>query len=1014
MIDVFMKILNMSLVASLLIFAVIILRFFLKKAPRKAVCFLWALVAIRLICPFALESRLSIIPNMQLINNFDGNVGGITDENKTDESESDGFIKDNFNPAESSVDKTTGNVLNDTNGVKDGEGFGNTIDINQDSIIDNPEAVSNIRDNTADDAQNSIDGTHTNQNIVENQNLAESQNIVKDTDGSNMNGVINEKKSISSGFVFTVVWLVGIAALLLYGIFSYIVLHKKTSVSMVMDFDMNSINGKNRANDAYMKNKVYLCDDISAPFILGVFSPRIYLPSTLKEADREYVISHEFAHLSRYDHWWKPLGYLILTLHWFNPFVWAAYILFCRDIEIACDEKVVSTADEVYKRLYAKTLLECSVRGKIITACPLAFGEVSVKERIKAVLSYKKPAFWVTIFSIIVCIGVSICFMTDPAPDKKPVMPNETVENETVENESKNESKNEGVNNTYNETISNQISESETQKEDSDIETMETGTKSDANVDITNKYDKFGNLLLNDNIDFEISQSNAYGESDLRYHNLIYSTYADLNHDGLYDLVQVVLHSNKKELYEFETKGNSMVNVYVYSGIGDGIYEKNSCFVSRDYGRKDGMEGIIDIVHKDGKDYLLLAEIVEELGKGSFSYKVVYLDTDKKYTDEAADNQSKNPCNIVVFDEYSGEYYDYMAACEDWPSKKHRAQLYTELKSNIEKWLKDDELLYGEISGQAALASTVDRKESADVFYDTFWNYQDTIVKYGYFEDAFGYEKGYYICHEDTSVESSFVQFYDMHGNIIETANIQEAMQKIDIDWMVKKIVVADDEDYDGDGKNDILYKVDKGWRSDYEWYIHLSSYEENESLISDIDKNDIYMGDFSSSYKLFVKAVDLTGNGENEIVVEYSFDGADNSHYSILACFVKKNSSDMDSSGRNEKYEAVDIEEFYNQSEFEIEWNRDQTKVEISRNDIDYSTVFWDEMFNLTSIINEGVGRETLRVSEVRIGEKDGKPVIIRKYQLGTNMNFVIFIEVLSFTDGKLKMIDFYLDDTY
>lgn len=164
------------------------------------------------------------------------------------------------------------------------------------------------------------------------------------------------------------------------------------------------------------EENIWICDDLSSPFILGVFHPRIYLPSYLSEAEKKYVMAHEKAHLKRMDHWWKPLGYALLSVYWFNPVMWAAYVLLCSDIELACDEKVIKTLGEENKVDYSKVLLSCSVPRTMILACPLAFGEVSVKQRIRTVLNYKKPAFWVLTAALLICLAIPVFFLSNPKP----------------------------------------------------------------------------------------------------------------------------------------------------------------------------------------------------------------------------------------------------------------------------------------------------------------------------------------------------------------------------------------------------------------------------------------------------------------------------------------------------------------------------------------------------------------------------------------------------------------------
>ena len=197
-------------------------------------------------------------------------------------------------------------------------------------------------------------------------------------------------------FVAGVIWLTGVALMLSYALISFILLKRKVRVSVAL------------------KNRIRECDEVDSPFILGIFRPMIYVPSGINDKTLEFVTAHEEAHLKRHDHWWKPLGFALLSVYWFNPLCWVAYILLCRDIEAACDEKVIRDRDREYMAAYSQALLDCSVNRRIIAACPLAFGETGVKERVKGVLNYKKPAFWVIIIAVIACIVVAVCFMTNP------------------------------------------------------------------------------------------------------------------------------------------------------------------------------------------------------------------------------------------------------------------------------------------------------------------------------------------------------------------------------------------------------------------------------------------------------------------------------------------------------------------------------------------------------------------------------------------------------------------------
>ena len=311
---VFLKLLNLSISASWLVLAVLVLRLVSKRSPKWMNVLLWGIVALRLVLPFSVESALSLIPSAETV--------------------SPAVVQ--FDPAPTI-----------TSGV---------------SIIDN--AV--------------------------NPSLSEHFAAVP-------------TMSVNPLYVWTEiagwVWLIGLGAMLLYALVSYLRLRRRVSVSLCV------------------RENIYLCDAISSPFILGVVKPRIYLPSGLDEVQRQNVLSHERAHLARRDHWWKPLGFALLAVYWFNPALWLAYTLLCRDIELACDERVIRTMDESAVKTYSTVLLACSMPRKAVITCPLAFGEIGVKERVRNALHYKKPAFWVVAASVAVCVVVAVCFLTNPPTD---------------------------------------------------------------------------------------------------------------------------------------------------------------------------------------------------------------------------------------------------------------------------------------------------------------------------------------------------------------------------------------------------------------------------------------------------------------------------------------------------------------------------------------------------------------------------------------------------------------------
>ena len=196
--------------------------------------------------------------------------------------------------------------------------------------------------------------------------------------------------------VLTGIWLFGIAALFLYSAVSYWRLRRKVCEAVIL------------------RDNIYQSENVCSPFVLGLIRPKIYLPYHMDSYELDHVIAHEQTHIRRRDHWWKPLGFLLLTIHWFNPLMWFSYVLLCRDIELACDEKVIREMGNEQRADYTQALVACSVNRRLIAACPLALGEIGVKERVKSVMNYKKPAFWIVLASVVICAVVAVCFLTDP------------------------------------------------------------------------------------------------------------------------------------------------------------------------------------------------------------------------------------------------------------------------------------------------------------------------------------------------------------------------------------------------------------------------------------------------------------------------------------------------------------------------------------------------------------------------------------------------------------------------
>lgn len=202
-------------------------------------------------------------------------------------------------------------------------------------------------------------------------------------------------------FILSRLWVIGSAVMLFYAAVSAIRLKRKLTAATLM------------------QKGIRRSEFISSPFIFGVLRPTIYLPYSVAESDVAAVLAHERAHIQRKDHLWKPLGFILLSVYWFHPLMWLAYVLFCRDMETACDEKVIRQMDPDGRRAYSSALLNCSIRRGSVAACPLAFGEVGVKARIKGIMNYKKPAFWVTLAAAAVCVAMAVCFLTVPKQQKE-------------------------------------------------------------------------------------------------------------------------------------------------------------------------------------------------------------------------------------------------------------------------------------------------------------------------------------------------------------------------------------------------------------------------------------------------------------------------------------------------------------------------------------------------------------------------------------------------------------------
>lgn len=316
--NIFLEFFYRSMSAGWMILAVVLFRAVFRGMPKWVRCVLWGCVAIRLVCPFSLESPVSLVPGADVLHSV--------------------IVSDSA--AGRSV---TGGMT----------GLGNVISPVMESF-----SVKPASDNAA--------------------------RIITWTDAAG------------------IVWCIGVLV-------------------MLCSAAVSSLRVRHTVREAVRdRNDIYFCDAIKTPFIQGVISPRIYLPSGLAATELRHVLAHEEAHLKRWDHLWKPLGFLLLTVYWFQPVCWLAYILFCRDIELACDERVIRRLGFEERQDYSRALVNCGQQRRLVSVCPLAFGEVGVKARVKEILNYRKPSRWIVAVALIGCAVIAVCFWTN-RPATNPV-----------------------------------------------------------------------------------------------------------------------------------------------------------------------------------------------------------------------------------------------------------------------------------------------------------------------------------------------------------------------------------------------------------------------------------------------------------------------------------------------------------------------------------------------------------------------------------------------------------------
>ena len=363
---------EMSLTAVYVTAVVVLLRLLLKRrAPRRFLCLLWLVVFVRLLVPVKLESPLSLVPPALSDRASVWETGG-------------GPVSGPFDPAGGLPDTTNGSSQAPVGA--DGLAFGSASDGWSSPETSTPGAPSGQPPQTVNRRAESSRPTPT---------------------SGNASVVAFPWKALLAG-----VWLAGAAAMLGCGLVTYVRLRRRVRLAV-------------RVSD-----RVWEDDSVSSPFILGLFRPRIYLPSGLEGRARRFILCHEFAHLRRFDHVVKPLCWLALALHWFNPAVWLAFLLLSRDMEGACDEAVLRSLGEDVKADYSYTLLALASGKQIPAPCPLAFDEGDAKGRIKNVLNYRRPALWIVVVSVIAVAVAAVCLLTDPVAAEEPADPPAPSESE--------------------------------------------------------------------------------------------------------------------------------------------------------------------------------------------------------------------------------------------------------------------------------------------------------------------------------------------------------------------------------------------------------------------------------------------------------------------------------------------------------------------------------------------------------------------------------------------------------
>lgn len=579
MTSIFAEVVNMSGMACWLILAVIVVRFLCRKTTKNLCYFLWALVGIRLLCPFTIESEWSLIPNETAMGKAE--------------------VFQDYVWEELDLDDYTG--INDTDGKI--------------------------------------------QNNYENF-LTESGLNLESPDRAEANTDVSSLRAIE---IVAYAWGTGAIVIFGYTMVSFLQLKRKVAVSI-------------RKTD-----EVWICDAIQSPFVLGILKPRIYIPSEVEEESISYILAHEKSHLKWHDNVWKLVGLIILAIHWFNPLVWISYALLCRDIELACDERVVKKMNEQDRRNYVKSLLSCSSPTHFTGLGSIAFGEISIRKRVKGILNYKKASFWRLFVAIVVCAIVVVGFMTNPKGQEFIA---------EVESE-----------------IKDELTEARSKKK------------------------------------------------------VIYETTADLDHDGIDDLVQVIRKSICEEGYKHTEYPTNTFSVRIYLGEADGTYNSKevelapSTTVLWDIWVGRTFNGLYAITEHEGKEYLLYAHVCEVDGNARYRYDVV---------DVGNGNTAKRVENLNL-----------TFACDpywsQWDTSPHREDVVPQFREKISPWLEDAKIILCS-DEQGVYVAEEEKEKPAKEYFALVWQRSDAaeIAEYEALEGTERWEK---IIYKDSAEAEKYIDW---------------------------------------------------------------------------------------------------------------------------------------------------------------------------------------------------------------------------------------------------------------